>query len=296
MLARIGVDAADAGMDSTPLRSVTSWAAQIGGPNDEDCAALATDAESNTYVAGTYLFGSDLKFQLKSGAAKALSSVGVAPGPGGAAAPRMFLAKLDSDNAWLWAQSIGSDGQSVKPSAMIAVGGDVVVAGTMSGSSHSLLGSSLASPAFVARLSGTDGTPLWVQSLDAGWGSESAGVEILSLSDVGGNLLVAGTYSTAYSLAGTQFPSPLTSAAFVAQLDSLGMGTVIAAKGYGDPGVGNTSKPVGILGRTDAFGDEANSSLFLLTFSGTLTFGPPVGLLQATDPQNSNTCMAKLAP
>jgi len=293
VLARIGVDTPpDGGTAPTTLRSATSWATQIGGPNDEACAALAADAESNTYVAGTYLFVSDLTFALKSGATKTLPGPGTAPGPGGISSSRMFLAKLDSDNAWVWARSIGSDGQSVQPSAMIVVGADVVVAGTATGGS--LLGVPLTSPAFVARLSGADGTPVWVQSFDAG--SASAGIQPVSLSDVGGNILVAGTYNAACKIGGTPLPAPLSTGAFVAQLEGLRTGSVIAAAGYGDPGVGNLSTPVGILGRTDGAGDQMNSSLLLLNFTGNLSFGPPVGVLQAAAGTTATTCLAKLSP
>jgi hypothetical protein len=272
ILARIELRSAgvDGGSSAITLRGATKWATQVGGTNDEDCAALAMDSESSTYVLGTYRFGSTLSFGQTT-----------LPMVGRTADTRLFLAKLSSNNEWLWAKDIGSDNQTVQPDAMIAVGTDVVIAGRISGASHSVLGSDLPSPAFVAKLSGSTGDLVWIQeSLDVGFAQESAGVQVSRMTDAGGNILIAGNYVAAYTLATTPMPKPsIAQAAFVAQLAG-SSGAILAARGYGDPEVGNESLAVGIVGRTDAVGSEADSSLLLLNFAGQLNFGAPVGVLQ----------------
>jgi hypothetical protein len=288
VLARIdvGSSAVDAGSSAITLRGATKWAAQVGGTNDEDCAALAMDTESNTYVLGTYRFGSALNF----GSLATLPIVGSVTDNG------LFLAKLSSKNEWLWAIRIGSDGQTIQPDALITVGTDVVIAGRISGQNHSLLDVDMASPAFVARLSGSNGKRIWTQTLDAGYAEKSASVQVTRMTDAGGNILLAGNYGAAYTLAATPMPKPSTlMAAFVAQLEG-SSGHILAARGYGDPEVRNGSQAVGIVGRTDAVGSEADSSLLLLGFSGQLNFGEPVGVLQSVGTTTWDSSLTKHAP
>ena len=288
VLARIDPsrDGSDGGSAGTMLQDATVWAEQVGGTNDEDCAALAMDAESSTYVLGTYKFGSPPVF----GSTPALPEVG------GPADNRMFLAKLDSNNRWVWVKAIGNDGQSIQPDTMSVVGGaDVVVAGRINGTLHSLQGMDLTSPAFVARFSGSTGGLVWLQGIDAGFDTQSAGAQVVALTDEGGNILLVGNYSGAYTLGTTSLPRPSSLGAFVARLDGA-TGAVMDARGYGDPGAANANRGEGIAGLVDGDGNGANGSVLLLSFTGALDLGPPVGALQTLSAGSSDSALVKLAP
>lgn len=76
----------------------------------------------------------------------------------------------------------------------------------------------------------------------------------------------------------------------MAELDT--NGTVLAAKGYGDPTYLNW--PVGVIGRTDGTAYEQDGSLLMLGFQGGLDLGEPIGLLSPST--TKAICVATLAP
>jgi hypothetical protein len=258
----------------------TNWAIQVGGTNDEDCAAVAMDAQSNTYVLGTYRFGSLVSFP------------GLAPLPmvGAPRAAWMFLAKLDSSGKGLWLRSFGTGGQAIVPTAVLALGNDdIVVAGTIQYGDLLLDGEDLGgSAAFVGRFSGATGHA-WIKGIGKG-----GNLTVTALAEgADGGVLLTGNYFNACTLGTTAMPAPaISGGTFAAQLDS--NGGVRAAKGYGDPTSGNTA--AGVIGWTDGTGDEKDSSLLLISFIGKLNMGPPVGLLSASSITTSAMCVAKLAP
>ena len=287
----------DGGSAGTALQDATVWVQQIGGTNDDDCTALAMDAESSTYVLGTYKFGTPPVFANGDNPLPRLAEVGRP------ADNRMFLAKLDSNNQWVWAKAIGNDGQSIQPDSMFVLGGaDVVLAGRISGSLSSFQGADLTSPAFVAKFSGSTGELIWLQGIgagfgvDAGSGPQSAGVQVVSMTEAGGNILLVGDYDQAYTLGTTPLPLPSgLGAAFVARLDGAS-GRVKDARGYGDPADTNANRAVAMVGLDDAQGNGANGSILLLNFTGALDFGPPVGALQSVSISSYDSAIVKLAP
>jgi len=276
----------DGGSAGTTLQDASVWVQQIGGTNDEDCSALAMDAESSTYIAGTYKFGSELRF-----------GNATLPVLGSPADSRMFLAKLDSNNQWVWAEAIGNDGQSIQPDSMFVLGGvDVVLAGRISGSLGSLQGQDLTSPAFVAKFSGSNGNLLWIQGIDAVSGGQSADVHVVSLTEEAGNILLVGNYDKAYTLGTTPMPEPSSrGASFVARLSGAD-GRVMDARGYGDPGVNNANQGVAIVGLDGAQANGANGSILLLNFTGALDFGTPFGAIQSVSVSSYDSALVKLAP
>jgi hypothetical protein len=291
-----GTDIVLAGLDGAT--GDTLWAAQVGGTNDEDCAGVAVDGQSNTYVVGTYRFGSVVTF----GSLPALPMV-VEP-----KAVRMFVAKLGPQspsgvadagaqdassglNA-AWAVPFGEGTQTIVPTAMLALGSDVVVAGTIPSGALSWNGVDLgASGTFVARFDGSTGELDWITGIGT-----AANVKVKALAErANGGFLLTGAYYDAFILGTTTLASPPISGAgatFVAELDT--NGNVLAAKGYGDPTYANW--PVGVIGRTGGTAYEQDGSLLMLGFQGRLNLGQPIGLLSPSNGQVQAICIATLAP
>ena len=249
----------------------TLWASQVGGPNDEDCAGIATDSQSNLYVMGSYRFGSIPNF----GSPVAL------PMLTDTRSSWLFLAKLDGKGGGVWAIQLGNNQQKVTPTAMLVAGSDVFVAGTVAASQLSLNGVDLGgSSTFLARIDGSTGNLLWIEGLGAG-----GGMAITAMTEgSAGEILVTGKYYLLTTLGAVPLPTPnIQGGLFVARVGD--DGKVLAARGYGDPS--SASSPAGVIVRTDGVGAEAGSSLLLGFFGTTMNLGPDVGLLT-----NSSTSIA----
>jgi Beta-propeller repeat len=260
----------------------TTWATQVGGTNNEDCASVATDAQSNLYVVGSYRFGSVVKFG-------SLDPLPMVDNPNAA---WMLLAKLDSAGHALWARGLGTGQQAIVPTAMLVLGNDdVVLAGAVQSGDLTLEGQGLGGNTFVGRFSGATGHA-WIKGIGvagSGWV-----VTVTAMAEgADGGVLMTGNYFNSFTLGATTMPAPDTlGGTFVVQLDS--NGGVRGAKGYGDPTYGNGA--VGVIGRTDGTGDEKDSSLLLTWFQGAMQLGQPVGLLNASSTKTTAMCVAKLAP
>ncbi len=291
VVARISSSQGDAGAGG----GTVLWSDEVGGTNEEYCGTLATDAESNTYVAGTYSFASDVEFgkQASDGQA-ALPALPVVDHAAGTA--WMFLAKLDSRNRWAWAQGIGTGSQTIAPQAMTAFGSDVIVAGTVNGGS-SFGGVALNAPTFIARFDGATGSLVWVKGIGSG-----TVMTVKSLAEEGGHLLVSGSYGpscTSCAIGAVALATPGASGGFIAQIDA-SSGAVVAAKGFGTPL--KTNGAAGVIGLDQSTGN-LTGSILLLTFSSQLDLGPPIGVVTysvpdggATDPSNDLSCFARLGP
>jgi hypothetical protein len=287
-----GTDIVLAGLDGATGRNL--WVAQVGGTNDEDCAAVAMDGQSNTYIVGTYRFGSVLKF----GDLSALPTV-YQPN-----AVRMFVAKLvfqgsssvadagaqdlSSGLNAIWAVPFGEGTPTVVPTSVLALGNNVVVLST-DPSGGLLNGVDLGgSTTFLAEFDGSDGRVLWIKGIGAG-----GDVVVTAMAEgANGGLLLTGTYFQAFTLGTTQLSAPNTSqgATFVAQLDR--NGDIVAAKGFPEPSSGNL--PAGVIGLMGGSGNELGGSLLLISFTGNLDLGPPVGAISTSSA--SAICAATLAP
>jgi len=275
-----GLDAVVANVDGDTGKPL--WAQEIGGTNNEDCGALAVDSQSNTIVAGTYRFASEIR----------IGNFDPLPIVGTVGAAWLYMAKLDSNGKAVWAQSFGRNSQSVVPTAMIALGTDFILAGTTTSNSldtQAQKGSDLGSTTFVARFDG-DGNSKWIQGLGAG-----GGLQVTSISSVSDRILVAGNYLNGCTLGSAVLAAPGASAdsgAFVAQLD-IGTGVLVTAKGYGDSI--HTNKAAGLVGRLDGAGSEMDSSLVLLSFHGAVDLGSPLGALSGSGTPPP-LALVKLAP
>jgi hypothetical protein len=293
LLCQGGEDIVVAGLDGAT--GATLWAEQIGGTNDEDCAAVAMDVEGGTYVVGTYRFGSELRFG-------DLPVLPILAETTGAAwtylAKRMAAVPVDAGAAgvgrWGWARSLGTGKQSITPQALLPLatptGADIVLAGRIGGSSTMFLGVDLKALAFVARFDGATGGLKWLQGL--GGGTE---VNVRAMAEADGRIELAGSYLASFVMGPAALPEPHPSGgAFVAQLDTES-GAVLAARGYGSPAAGNGG--LGVTVRSETGGDDPNASLVLLTFSNQMDLGHPVGVVMGSSATGSATasCLAKLA-
>ena len=254
---------------------------------------MAMDGQSNTYIVGTYRFGSVVKFGT-------LSALPIVSEPN---VVQMFVAKLappgsssvadagaqdlsGSLNA-LWAVSLGEGQSTIVPTSVLALGSDVVVLGTIP-SGGLLNGVDLGgSTTFLAKFNGLDGSVDWIKGVGV---RGDASVTAMAEGAKGG-LLLTGMYFQAFTLGTTQVPAPNSSqgATFVTQLDR--NGDILAAKGFVQPTQGN--RPAGVIGLMGGSGDESGGSLLLISFIGNLDLGPPVGAISSSA---SAICAATLAP
>ena len=281
VVARFGnAESADGGVaDGAAL-----WADEIGGVNDENCTALAMDGDSNSYIAGTYRFGSEVTFANSGAKVTTLPIMDQANN-----VAWTFLAKLGPDNLWKWARSIGAGAQSVTTNLLAAVDQDLVVVGTATGQ-QPVLGMATNSPSFIARFSGANGDLLWVAGLG------TPGMTIVSLSDGGnGRILVAGNYGpgcgASCKLGGIPLPQASSTSAFVAQIDSSN-GAVASAKGFAMPQ--NTNSASGAIGLRESAGSVGG--VVLLANTTGVDFGPPVGVLQSPNIEETISCLARMEP
>jgi len=152
------------------------WARNCGSMNYDYCYAVATDAESNSYITGFYrstaYFG-----------ATQLSCSG-----GG----DVFIAKLNSNGIFQWAKKIGSSNDDAGSSLAVAADGNVFATGYFSASvtiGSSVLNSHGQRDIFVTNLDAA-GNFHW--SVDAGGTHSDYGSSIAVSPD--GNLYVAGYF------------------------------------------------------------------------------------------------------
>jgi hypothetical protein len=271
----------DAGTNTGNGRIV--WADEVGGINDEYCGTLTVDAQSNTYVVGTYRFGSKVAFG--STTLPMVDSVG--------STVWMYLAKLGPDNKWIWAKRIGAGAQSITPTAILAVdvdgaSSDVIVAGMIKAESLSFsmdgVGVVLDSPNFMARFTGSTGELDWVKGM---------AVVVNSMAADGGHILATGSYGAAGILGPDSLPTPDSIGAFIAQIDGSN-GAVVAAKGYGFSQYPNSG--AGVVAITGAAGPGETGSLLLLSYTSQLDLGLPIGVLRAAATTSSASCLARIAP
>jgi hypothetical protein len=298
-----GTDVVLAGLDGAT--GDTLWAAQVGGNNDEACAGVAMDGQSNTYVVGSYRFASVVR----------LGDLGPLPTVNDPKVVAMFVAKLggqrpfgvadagaeDSSGAAdageqesssllnaLWAVSFAEGTQGIVP-LMLALGSDLVLVGTIPSGGAVMGGVDLsASDIFVAKLDGHLGSPVWVKRI-----GNSAKVALTALAErANGGLLLTGSYSEAFTIGTLSLPAAANGqGTFVAELDS--DGDVLAAKGYGGPFSKNMA--LGVIGRTGGT-DAENGSLLMLQFQGGLDLGLPIGSISASTPTTPTVCITTLAP
>lgn len=292
-----GSDAVVAALDGGT--SSTLWALQLGGGNDDTCSAVTVDATSNVYVAGTYGWGSVITLARADGTTIRLDDV---VGVGGS---WMFVAKFSITGQPIWAKGFGGTGETVYASSILAVGGDLVVAGRAEGKeiagkaldagsagANKIGGKDLGSPTFLMRLSGADGSTLWQEGIGPG-----SNVVVKAMTEASQDrILMAGDYSQAGQFGPYPLPAPFLGkpGALVAQFLATD-GTMLIAKGYGSPTSGSDS--VGIWATPNATDADQETSLLLTSFDhAQMDFGPPLGAISSSNGADSALALVKLAP
>jgi hypothetical protein len=238
------------------------WALQVGGTSNEECDAVALDANGDLYAAGNFS-GASLAFGGNS-----------APlvGPGSTTRKFLWVARFDGGTGAAIASTAfnGTVGQ-VTPSALAVDGaGNLLLAGSFT--ANLTLGSTLisagAGDAFVARLS-PELAPTWAVPLGGIGGDAASGVAVDSL----GNVLVTGYFNRTTKGAAVLTATGTASDAFLLELDGA-TGATRFAGGYGD-GATQTGDSIAV----NRFGPGLALDQLVLagTLNGAITFPDPAG-------------------
>jgi hypothetical protein len=267
------------------------WSRQIGGANEEDCAAIAIDDAGDVYGAGRY-----------DGALSITDSP--LPNPGSSFRRWLWVAKFAGSSGTPLAQaSFGSGAGNHRPWSMtVDAGGKLVMAGSLSSSLNfgptpaTLLTSAGSTDGFVAKLDPATTPPfghVWSTRIGGAAADEARGAAVNSFGDVTVVGLLNGTTTGAATLTAV---NPTTPSAFVIQLTGTGGLTQYPAPGgtvYGNTtGSVNASR---IAINRHGTGSVKDLVVFGGDFSGSLDFGPPTVPLDAASPEEF-LVFAKLLP
>ncbi len=183
---------------------VWQWAKQAGGTDYDFGQDIAIDSSGNSYITG--YFPGNASF----GTTELTSSGGI----------DIFVAKLDSDGNWLWAQKAGGTSDDGGYSIAIDSSGNSYVTGYFHSTAsfgNITLTSSGSYDIFVAKL---DSNGNWLWAKKAGGTSDDYGYSITI--DFSGNSYVTGYFYSTASFGTTTLTSSGDCDIFVAKLDSSG--------------------------------------------------------------------------
>jgi len=180
------------------------WATQAGGSEGDLANGISTDADGNVYVTGffeaTASFGS---FNLTSSGFLDI-----------------FVAKLDSNGNWLWAEKAGGSEGDLANGISTDADGNVYVTGyfeaTASFGSFNLT-SSGSDDIFIAKLD-SNGNWLWAEKAGGSEGDYGKGI----ITDADGNVYVTGYFRGIASFGSFNLTSSGSKDIFVAKMDSNG--------------------------------------------------------------------------
>ena len=224
------------------------WAIPLaGGAGSQEVTAVAATPEGDVLVAGTF-------------------SESMVAGPyilGASVNGRdVFALRLDTNGSVIWA-TVAASGTYPDVSA-VALGpdGSLLVAGGYDGTLAlgNLSATSVAQQdAYIFKLDGAAGAPLWLQGFGGDGEDHATGVAV----DSAGAIVVAGTFSQQATFGGETLITPSEESFFLARLDAAG--AVTAARQLG-AGFGGTD-------RMSAAFDSQDNLVLAGYFGGTLTFG-----------------------
>lgn len=181
------------------------WSGLISGSGNDVGYAVATDAQGNIVLAGT--FENSTSF-----AGTILTSRGLAD---------VFVAKYSGGGSLLWARSFGGGGNDEAAALSVDQStGEVVVTGRFAQTvdfGSSTLSSAGVYDVFVAKLSLT-GAPLWAVAIGGQGDDDAAGVAVGS----DGTVAVTGRFNGSLACGGTQLASAGSADIFLAKLTGAG--------------------------------------------------------------------------
>jgi hypothetical protein len=196
---------------------VVQWAKRAGGSSFDNGTSIDFDSSGNVYVTGNFQGPADFT---SNGNPVTLTSAGQ---------DEVFVWKLDSAGAGVWAKSAGSSGGDVGRSVVVDSSGNVYVTGAFSGTAdfdpdgNSANLTAVGFDVFVWKLS-TAGALVWARQARASGFSDGTSIDV----DSSGNVYVAGSFGGNADFDPSANTSNLTSAgsesedAFVWKLTSTG--------------------------------------------------------------------------
>ena len=189
------------------------WAKSFGGTSGDRGHSVAVDATGNVYVSG--------EFEGVAGfGATSLTSAGEVD---------VFVAKLDSSGAVVWAKGFGGTSGDRGQSVAVDATGNVYVSGEfedVAGFGATSLTSAGDEDVFVTKLD-SSGAVVWAKNY--GGADEDRGYSVAV--DATGNSFVSGTFENAAGFGATSLTSAGDVDVFVTKLDS--SGAVVWARNYG---------------------------------------------------------------
>lgn len=223
------------------------WSKHFGDVAYQAGSGIAVDGTGNVLVTGN--FNGALTF----GGNTLQSAGGVASGD-------VFLAKLDSNGAHVWSKGFGGVADQIGKAVATDATGNVIVVGVTAGvmdfGGGGLLGAGGAD-VFVAELDPA-GDHVWSKMYGDAAEQDVAGLGL----DLGGNVLLVGSFAGSMDFGGSLLLSAGTHDVFLAKLDS--NGAHVWSKSFGDIGEQN--------GRGVVV-DPVGNILVAGTFDGAIDFG-----------------------
>lgn len=230
------------------------WAKKMGGSNFDYGNCIATDGNGNSYVAGTFqglgTFGNIT-----------LTSAGE---------DDVFIAKLDSNGNFLWAERAGGNSYDGVRAIAVDGSGNAYVTGYYSGTAvfgnTTLEGWGMSGDMFIAKLD-MDGNFLWAVGAGSADGDENGNGIAL---DADANVYVTGSFGGDISFGNMVLTCTGSSDILIIKLDSAGntlWATGTGGAGY-DSGSGIATDPHGNAYVTGTFEDTVSFGSWTLSAPG----------------------------
>ncbi|TAN58007.1 MAG: DUF4347 domain-containing protein [Rhodospirillales bacterium] len=254
------------------------WAKAMGGTGSDGGNGIAVDGSGNVYVTGS--FNGTVDFDPGTGTAN-LTSAG---------STDIFVQKLDSTGALVWAKAMGGTGSDVGNGIAVDGSGNVYTTGSFSatadfdpGNETTELTSAGITDIFIQKLDST-GALVWARAMGSTTADEGSGIAV----DGSGNVYVTGSYSGSmtYTIDGQTVTQPTRggSEIIVQKWDS--NGDLVWLTG---PGGSQTDKGKGIAV------DGSGNVYVVGSFYGTADFQPGFQTTDLTSTGLSDIFVLKLS-
>ncbi|WP_437689672.1 SBBP repeat-containing protein [Sorangium sp. So ce176] len=240
------------------------WIKRISGPNSDNAYGVAVDSENNIFVAGMF-----------SNSANVLDETTMRGGGG----EDIFVVKIDAEGHHVWNSHFGDTSPQAALDVAVAPDDNVVVAGRVAGTVRFGQDVYVATShdAFVAKLDGATGAPLWSRGFGDTMDQEFTSVAV----GKNGNIAVAGNTKGEIRVGGLPLPYGGETDAVVAAFRA--DGTHLWSHTYGD---GEEQRALGVAV------DGAGNVLVVGEFEGRIDFKKRL----LTSNGGFDAFVAKLAP
>ena len=245
--------------------AIYSWAGSMGGTSADRGYSVAVDSSGNVYTTG--FFNDTVDFDLGVGTAN-LTSAG---------STDIFISKIDSSGAYVWAKKIGGTSNDEVYSIAVDASGNVYTTGYFTGTvdfdpgaGTANLTSTGSSDIFISKLD-SSGAYVWAVKIGSAFGDQGNSIAV----DTSGNVYTTGFFGSTADFdpgAGTANLTPVGSGdTFISKLDS--SGAYVWAKQ-----IGSTSNDQGNSIAVDTSGNVYTTGYF----NGTGDFDPDAGTANLT--------------